>query len=233
MFPPFTDIKPNLIEDKSGADWFLNNEVIDVISMHGNVMDDDFIDDDDDSNNLVIDLSDIPMSCKDDLFSDQFVENAANSLQSEDILNMEIIFDDDLGGSASSHAISPINQQIIDTIVCNGNATRTPKAEKEIFKNYSANHNSPVAVNDIINVNAKETAEATVDSHIVSVKEKDTVYVSSAYAHYETDIMTADHVPDIEQQIADTSDDSLQSHLSSSSSVSLPVFIIILKNYQY
>lgn len=236
MLPPFTQIKSIDKKDAKLDDWFRNNNataenVVDII-------DDEDDDDDDDEHNLVIDLEDIPMSCENDLFSDQYVDKAA-----QDILNMDVIFDDSLD-TLSLTEDQPNDLDFGDNTVDNLNVRSIASIKKEKSLINADNQIKSVAVNDVIYYNTN-TMNASTDNRIVSVTNEGVVYLvaehvsidptvthaspgpQDEYAIYdvESTTMSPEHVPDIEQQIADPSEDSQHSHSSSNSATSLEVCV--------
>lgn len=248
LSPLFNDIKASGHPSEALSEWFSNNEVLDDEVIDDIAIDDDVIEDDDiinendeGSEKLIIDLSDIALSCKDDLFSDQYVENAEKALQSEDILNMEIIFEDGLGENATS---VPHSDDTFDNLQIRSIA----KIEK--VASTSSKDGGPVAINDLIYFNTKDSRDP-LDKSVMSVMDGDVVYYlkpsettqsnathASRNSHQERNgvaigyeaesiaMSPPEHVPDIEQQIADTSDDSQQSH---SSAVSLQVCLFVAR----
>lgn len=235
---PFNELNRTTQPDADIDEWFDINEATidhamdDVENMDGELITGDVIQDP----FRMIDIADVPMSCKRDFFSDQFVESAAQALQSDDILNMEIIFDDD-EERMTSNGMHPIDDGFFNQSIEGLHIQSISKCEKD----QDAQTLHPLVVNDIIYMNTKESAVAAtkqLGGPIEAVSNEDVVYfdalpLNKNHTSQESNqqqspligstgdalldeqaasLSPADHVPDIEHQIADTSDDSQHSH---------------------
>lgn len=232
-------VEDDIVIDSECEDAAIEDTVIDDPEVDDAPLDDSVVVD-----NEIIDLTDIPFSCKNDLFSDQFVEQAAPAIDSDDILNMEIIFDKD-------GVLTPLPAVTVAESVFSGGeiySIHSIADRDATATTVETSHKPPFITSDnTIQLNAKNSAKTPLEilfygdepaqqdtssitsttlcnnlsqSHPIMVETKVLPMSQQALASpvdsiviYDADttsLSPAEHVPDIEQPMVDTSSDDSQ-----------------------